>query len=105
VEEAGAELTVAVPVAGGVQAQAADADDDSHAQDRARLPGTSDHGSTEASHVLILTDPPAHPAKKRLMICRRVLQGPPPNPPTRGTSFRPASRIWRALKDAPTKTL
>jgi len=63
VEEAGAELTVSVPVAGGVQAQAADADDDRHAQNWAGQPGTLDHGSTKASHVLILTDPSTLPTE------------------------------------------
>jgi hypothetical protein len=63
VEETGAELAVAVPVASGVQAQAANAYDNYESQDRAGQPGTSDHGSAETSHLgsmLILTDFP-HP--------------------------------------------
>ena len=63
VEEAGAELAVAVPVAGRVKTETANTDDGDHAQDRARLPGTSDHGSTKASHVLILTDPSTLPTE------------------------------------------
>ena len=51
VEEAGAKLTVAVPVACGMETKTADTDDGNHAQDRAGQPGISDHGSAEASHV------------------------------------------------------
>jgi hypothetical protein len=51
VEEAGAKLTVAVPVAGGMETETADTDDDHHSQGRAGQPGTSDHGSAEASHL------------------------------------------------------
>ena len=51
VEEAGAKLTVAVPVAGGVETETADTDNNHHSQGRAGHPGTSDHGSAEASHI------------------------------------------------------
>ena len=50
VEEACAELPVAVPIADGVEAETADADGNSQRQDRASQPGTSDHSSTEAPH-------------------------------------------------------
>ena len=53
VEEAGAELTVAVPVAGGMETEAADNDDGGHAQDRAGQSGKSNHGITEAFHLEI----------------------------------------------------
>ena len=56
VEEAGADLSVPMPVAGGVQAEPADTDDDGHAENRASQPGTSDHGSPKASHLGILLD-------------------------------------------------
>lgn len=47
VEETGAERAVPMPIACGVQAQTADAEDDGHAQDRAGQPGTSDYGSAQ----------------------------------------------------------
>ena len=56
VEEAGAELAVAMPVAGGVQADPADADNTGDRQSRPRPLGKADHGTAEALHVLILTD-------------------------------------------------
>ena len=51
VEEAGAKLTVAVPVAGGMETETADTDDGQHAQGWAGQPGISDHGSAEAPHI------------------------------------------------------
>ena len=51
VEEAGAKLTVAVPVACGMETKTTDTDDGGHAQGRAGQPGISDHGSAEASHI------------------------------------------------------
>jgi len=56
VEETGAERAVPMPIASGVQAETADADDNRQAQDRASQPETSDHGSTKASHLGILLD-------------------------------------------------
>ncbi len=56
VEETGAERAVPMPIASGVQAQTADADGRSQRHDRAGQPGTSDHGSTKASHLGILLD-------------------------------------------------
>ena len=56
VEETGAKRAVPMPIAGGVQAQTADADGRSQRHDRAGQPGTSDHGSTKASHLGILLD-------------------------------------------------
>lgn len=56
VEETGAERAVPMPIASGVQAQTAYADDDAQTQNRAGQPGTSDHGSTKASHLGILLD-------------------------------------------------
>lgn len=50
VEEACAELPVAVPIADGVEAETADANGNSQRQDRAGQPETSDHSSTEAPH-------------------------------------------------------
>lgn len=50
-EEGCGKLAVAVPVAAGVQAETADADDNRQAQDRASQPGTSNHGSAKASHL------------------------------------------------------
>ena len=51
VEETGAKLAVAVPVAGGMEAEAADNDDSGHAQDRAGQSGKSNHGIAEAFHI------------------------------------------------------
>ena len=56
VEEACAELPVAVPIADGVEAETADADGSSQRQDRAGQAVTSDHGFTKASHLGILLD-------------------------------------------------
>ena len=56
VEETGAERAVPMPIASGVQAQTADADGRSQRHDRAGQSGTSDHGSTKASHLGILLD-------------------------------------------------
>ena len=50
-EEAGAKLTVAVPVLGCVETETTGTDDGGHPQDRAGQPGTWDHGSAETSHV------------------------------------------------------
>ena len=50
-EEAGAKLAVAVPVAGGVETETADTHDSRYTQDRTGQPGASDHGSAETSHV------------------------------------------------------
>ena len=51
VKEAGTKLAVAVPVLGGVETETTGTDDGHHTQDRAGQPGTSDHGSAEASHL------------------------------------------------------
>ncbi len=51
VEEAGAKLTVAVPVLGSVETETSGTDNCHHAQDRAGQPGASDYGSEETSHV------------------------------------------------------
>ncbi len=51
VEEAGAQLTVAVPVAGGMETETSGTDNCHHAQDRTGQPGVSDHGSAEAPHI------------------------------------------------------
>jgi len=56
VEESCAELSVPMPVAGGVQADPADADNTGDRQSRPRPLGKADHGTAEALHVLILTD-------------------------------------------------
>lgn len=56
VEETGAERAVPMPIASGVQAQTANADDDAQAQNRTGSPGTSDHGSSNVSHLGILLD-------------------------------------------------
>jgi len=51
VEEACAKLAVTVPIAGGVYAETADADDHSQRKDRAGQPGTSDYSSPKTSHL------------------------------------------------------
>jgi hypothetical protein len=51
VEEAGVELTVAVPVARRVEAETANENDDGHAQDRSGQPGTSNHVSSGTPHL------------------------------------------------------
>ena len=66
-EEAGAKLTMPVPVAGRVQAETADTDDDSCTESWTRQAGGPDHGSSKASHLdpmSILLDPRAHPTKR-----------------------------------------
>jgi hypothetical protein len=50
VKEAGADLTVPVPVVGGVEAKPTDADNPGDHQSRPRPPGVSDHGTAEGRH-------------------------------------------------------
>jgi hypothetical protein len=50
-----AELSVPVPIAGGVQAEAAEADNTGDRQGRSRPTGEVNHGSAETLHLLILT--------------------------------------------------
>jgi hypothetical protein len=80
VEEACAELSVPVPVAGGMQAETADNDDEHETEGRAHQARTADQGSAKALHFDSRSILPAPQPARLIFVSRSWILDPLAHP-------------------------